>query len=65
VYNAITGTTTLTGMPDATKGTDHVIATDERTVITLMRDGQMSTVGPHKVIIVDRKVAPAEKPAGQ
>lgn len=59
VYNAITGATVLTGMPDATKGKDRVVATDEKTVITLMRDGGMNTVGPHKVIIVNSKIAPA------
>jgi lipopolysaccharide export system protein LptA len=60
VYNAITGTTVLTGMPDATKGTDTVVATDEKTVITLMRDGGMSTLGPHKVVIIN-KPSPAVK----
>ena len=54
VYNAITGATILTGMPDATKGTDRVVATDEKTVITLMRDGGMNTVGPHKVFIISK-----------
>jgi len=54
VYNAITGTTVLTGMPDATKGTDSVVATDEKTVITLMRDGGMNTIGPHKVVIINK-----------
>jgi lipopolysaccharide export system protein LptA len=62
VYNAITGTTVLTGMPDATKGTDSVVATDEKTVITMTRDGGMSTIGPHKVIIVS-KGPPTAKPA--
>jgi lipopolysaccharide export system protein LptA len=65
VYNAVTGVTVLTGMPDATKGTDQVVATDEKTVITLMRDGGMSTVGPHKVIIVSTKIGPTEKPTPQ
>ena len=54
VYNAITGTTVLTGMPDATKGTDSVVATDEKTVITMMSDGTMNTVGPHKVTIISK-----------
>jgi hypothetical protein len=62
VYNAITGTTVLTGMPDATKGTDSVVATDEKTVITMTRDGGMSTIGPHKVVIIN-KPSPAAKPA--
>jgi lipopolysaccharide export system protein LptA len=62
VYNAITGTTVLTGMPDATKGTDSVVATDEKTIITMTRDGGMSTIGPHKVIIVS-KGPPTAKPA--
>jgi hypothetical protein len=60
VYNAITGATVLTGMPDATKGTDSVVATDEKTVITLMRDGGMTTTGPHKVVIIN-KAPPAAK----
>jgi lipopolysaccharide export system protein LptA len=63
VYNAITGTTVLTGMPDATKGADTVVATDEKTVITLTRDGGMSTVGPHKVVIIDKNSLPGVKHA--
>ncbi len=61
VYNAITGTTVLTGMPDATKGTDSVVATDEKTVITMMSDGTMNTVGPHKVTIISKGPPPAAK----
>jgi LptA/(LptD N-terminal domain) LPS transport protein len=65
VYNAVTGTTILTGMPDATKGTDRVVATDEKTIITMMRNGSMSTVGPHKVIIINKTPPAAPKPVPQ
>jgi len=63
VYNAITGTTVLTGMPDATKGMDSVFATDENTVITMTRDGGMSTVGPHKVTIISKSGPAAQQAA--
>ena len=53
-YNAITGDIQLTGRPDVKKGTDWVIATDDSTVITLNRDGRMSTKGPTKTVIIDK-----------
>jgi len=51
-YNATTGDIVLTGRPDVQKGTDLVKATDDSTVITLNRDGHMTTKGPTMTIIV-------------
>jgi len=55
-YNATTGDIVLTGRPDVKKGTDWVIATDDSTVITLNRDGHMSTKGPTKTVIISETV---------
>jgi len=55
-YNATTGDIVLTGRPDVKKGTDWVIATDDSTVITLNRDGHMSTKGPSKTVIISETV---------
>ena len=55
-YNATTGDIVLTGRPDVKKGTDWVIATDDSTVITLNRDGHMSTKGPTKTVIISESV---------
>jgi lipopolysaccharide export system protein LptA len=55
-YNATTGDIVLTGRPDVKKGTDWVIATDDATVITLNRDGHMSTKGPSKTVIISETV---------
>ena len=57
-YNAATGDIVLTGRPDVKKGTDWVIATEDSTVITLNRDGHMSTKGGTKTVIVSEKVNP-------
>ena len=55
-YNAATGDIVLTGRPDVQKGTDLVKATDDSTVITLNRDGHMTTKGPTITIIVSETV---------
>ena len=55
-YNAATGDIVLTGRPDVKKGTDWVIATEDSTVITMNRDGHMSTKGGTKTVIISETV---------
>lgn len=53
-YNALTGDIQLSGRPDVKKGTDWLVATDDKTVITLNRDGHMHADGPSKTVIIDK-----------
>jgi lipopolysaccharide export system protein LptA len=55
VYDAATGDIVLTGRPEVQQGMSTIIATDESTVMTFNRDGQMRAKGPHKTTLVDQK----------
>ena len=55
VYEASTGDIILTGRPQVQQGMSSIVSTDESTVITLNRDGRMTTKGPHKTTLVEQK----------
>lgn len=53
-YEAATGNITLSGWPQVQQGINTQVATEERTVMILNRDGRMRTVGASKALIQDQ-----------
>jgi len=58
VYDTVTGEITLSGSPEATKGSNKCIALQPDTRLILTRDGKMRAEGPAKFIVQD---SPSEK----
>jgi len=52
-YDAATGNIVLTGNPNIQQGINLFVATDENTVMTLNRNGQVKFDGPTKTILKD------------
>jgi len=75
-YNADTGDVFLYGWPRVSQGTDTQIATSERTIMIMNKDGRtMKTIGPSRTVIEEEEQpkksgssapsTPADSPASQ
>ena len=53
-YDAHTGDMKLTGWPQIQQGLNNQVATSERTIMIINRDGRLKTIGPSKSVIVDQ-----------
>lgn len=53
-YDANTGDMKLSGWPEMEQGTNKQVATAERTVMIMNREGGVRTIGPSKSVIVDQ-----------
>lgn len=54
VYDTATGDIVLYGSPDVTQGTNRMVALTPETVITINRDGHLSSNGPTKSFLVEK-----------
>ncbi|PWU09174.1 MAG: hypothetical protein C5B47_03755, partial [Verrucomicrobia bacterium] len=52
-YNPYTGDVVLTDWPQLQQGINNHIAVDKNTRMTLNKDGQSTTVGHSKTVIID------------
>ena len=62
-FNAVTGDMRLSGWPQIQKGVNNQVATAERTIMIMNRDGHLKTIGPSKSVIVND--APVDDKKGE
>jgi lipopolysaccharide export system protein LptA len=59
VFRPDTGEATLTIWPQLQQGVNNHISTDEKTIMTLYRNGRLKTEGPNRTAIVSESTEPA------
>ena len=60
-YDAATGNMTLTGWPQIQQGLNNQVATEEGTVMTMDKDGHLTTKGP-SMTVIKSETKPAKTP---
>ena len=60
-YEAATGELRLSGWPQIQQGVNNQVATAERTIMIMTREGRLKTIGPSKSVIVDQSELKGEK----